>query len=397
MKKNNRIYFDNVSTTPIDKRVLHEIVYHLKNTFGNPGSIHHEGVLAKKALHESRKVVAENLGCRPEEIVFTGGGTESNNIAIQGLVYGLNKKGLAYKNMRVIVSKIEHPSVLEVVKNLKSMGVAVDYLPVLPSGLIDLNCFKKLLKPETVLVSIHYANNEIGVVEPIREIAKILRNFKKQKNKEISNIQKNTTPFFHGDASQAFLYLDSKVESLGVDLLTIDGQKIYGPKGVGALYIKKGTPIEAITFGGHQEEGLRPGTENVPMICGFAKALSIAQSERIREVKRLKKLRNYLMKEILKIGNSKVLINGDLESRLPNNLNLSLSNKDSEFLTLQLDNEGIAVSTKSACADSKNSSYVVEALGRDTFQSRNTLRISLGRYTKINDCKKLLIYLKKYL
>ncbi len=388
---------DNASTTPIDKEVLKEIFYHLQNNFGNPGSIHMEGLLAKKALDNSRKIVAESLGCNKDEIIFTGGGTESNNLAIQGVLDGLKNEGVSYNEMRVIFSKIEHPSVLNIAKKLESMGVIVDYLPVLSSGIVDLESFKKLLRPETVLVSVHYANNEIGVVEPIKEIAKIIRSFRKHKNLESIKQSKNIKPFFHVDASQAFSYLDCKVESLGVDLLTIDGQKIYGPKGVGALYVKKYTPIKSIIFGGHQEGGIRPGTENVPMICGLAHAISLADSLRTKESERVKKMRDYLIKEIKKIGQSKIIINGDLDNRLPNNISLSLLEKDAEFLTLQLDSVGIALSTKSACSESKSSSYVVMALGLNEAQSKNTLRISLGRNTKMDDCKKLLIYLKKYL
>ncbi len=387
-----RVYLDNSATTPIDPRVIKEIFLHFKKTFGNPDSIYHEGVGSKKVLEDSRKNFASLLGAHTDEIIFTSGGTESNNIAILGVVKAFLEKNTT-EECHVIISSVEHASVREVVYELRSSGIKVDEVPVLPNGLVDLQILKKLLKKETALVSVQYANNEMGAIQPIREIAKILKNYrdeKKEKNGE-------NFPIFHTDASQAFCYLDCNVERLGVDLMTLDGQKIYGPKGVGALYVKRGAMISPIIFGGGQERGLRPGTPNVPLIAGLVKAGQICFDEREKETKRLSKLRDWLISEILKIAPKGAIINGDSKERLPNNVNFSVPSIDAEFLVLKLDVAGIAISTKSACLKQEESSYVVSALGGDDWRAKNTIRISLGRFTGYEDLKKLLINLKKYL
>lgn len=397
---NKRIYLDNASTTLIDPRVLHEVSFHLKNTFGNAGSIHSEGVIAKKVLDESRKKVAGILGAHSDEIVFTSGGTESNNLAILGTVAKLldriKNKELRIKNekkIHVITSVIEHSSILECFKELEKKGVEVTYLPVTPEGIVDLVAFKKALRPETVFVSVQYANNEIGTIQPIREISKMLKHFRNN-----LTLSAKRYPLFHTDASQAPVYLDCNVERLGVDLLTLDGHKIYGPKGIGALYIKRGVSILPIIFGGGQERNLRAGTENVPMIAGFAKALEICAGESIKESKRIAVLRDWLLDIILN-NFSKVVLNGDRLNRLPNNINISIPEIDTEFLTLQLDAKGISISTKSACLGHIGNSYVVKVLGGDLWRANNTIRITLGRFTKKSDInffyKKLSEILKK--
>ncbi len=396
-----RVYLDNASTTQIDPRVLKEIVFHLKNTFGNAGSIHKEGVEAKKVLAESRKKIAEFFGAHSDEIVFTSGGTESNNLAILGIFksrFGLSADYLDSKP-HVITTEIEHSSTLECFKQLEKEGVDVTYLSVNEEGIVNLSEFKKALRPETVLVSIQYANNEIGVVQPIREISKALRHFRNNSSAKSLQLKvvENRGAIFHTDASQTPAYLDCNVERLGVDLLTIDGQKIYGPKGVGALYVKRGTLISPIILGGGQEGSLRSGTENVPMIAGLAKAFEICGNEREKESKRLTKLRNYFYSELFKMTGTKMILNGDLKNRLPNNLNFSIKGVDTEFLTLQLDAKGFAVSTKSACLDSGAGSYVIRALGGGSWRSKNSLRITFGRWTTMADCSKLILVLKKIL
>jgi len=387
MSSQKRIYLDNASTTPIDPRVLREVNFHLKNTFGNARSIHSGGVVAKKVLGESRKKVARFFSTHSDEVVFTSGGTESNNLAILGVVSALNKKGISYNKMHVLISAIEHSSIREVVVALKAKGIKVDEVPVLPSGTVDLIVFKKMLRPETILVSIQYVNNEIGAIQPIREISKTLRHFRNS-----LTLNAKRYPLFHSDASQAPCYLDCSVEKLGVDLLTLDGHKIYGPKGIGALYIRRNTAISPISFGGGQEKGLRPGTENIPLIAGLAKALEICSLEMKKEPKRISVLRDWLTGKILKQF-PKIILNGDMANRLPNNINISIPDIDTEFLVLQLDAKGISVSTKSACIESDKGSYVVTTLGGDSWKAKHTLRITLGRFTKKSDIE---AFLKKF-
>lgn len=372
-----RVYLDYASTTPIDKRVLAEFILLSKNYFGNPGSVSKEGVSAKAKLAEARKVVANFLSCRPFEIVFTSGGTESNNLAIFGVVSSLLKKGRKYSDMHIVSSGIEHSSILECLKFLEEKGVLVSYLKVDSRGLVDVKELRKIINEKTVLVSVMFANNEIGVIEPIKEIAKEVRFVRKSRN--------SSYPLFHTDASQVANYEELKVDSLGVDLLTLDGQKMYGPRGVGALYVKSGVSIEPMIFGGGQEDGVRSGTENLSLIGAFAKAVSICEEGRAKEAKRTLLLRDFLIKEIGKIFED-VVFNGDLEKRLPNNVNFSLKNIDTEMLTLRLDSKGFAVSTKSACLGSGVGSYVVQALGAEDWRQKNTIRISIGRYTTKDDC-----------
>jgi cysteine desulfurase len=409
MSNKKKIYLDNASTTPIDPRVLKEVVFHLKNTAGNAGSIHEEGVAAKKVLEESRRKTASFLRAHPDEIVFTSGGTESNNLAILGVVNSFEEKrsdlirrgGQERSDLvhvHAITTAVEHSSVLECFRELEKRGVKVTYLPVSSEGIIDLSVLKKSLRPETFLVSIQYANNEIGAIQPIREISKMLRNFRNQRSKFYVPRFTNY-PILHTDVSQAACYLDCNVEWLGVDLLTLDGHKVYGPKGIGALYVRRGTPISPIIFGGGQEKNLRPGTENVPLIAGLAKALEICAAERDKESLRLTKLRDLMYSNLPRqIGMTKMILNGDLKSRLPNNLNFSIKEVDTEFLTLQLDTKGIAVSTKSACLGESGSSYVVKAITKDvkeSWRARRPLRITLGRWTKKADCQKLVLALRE--
>src|SRR3989344_266166 len=393
---NKRIYLDNAAATQIDHRVFKEVNFHLKNTFGNAGSLHEEGIKAKKVLDSSRIKVAGFFSAHPDEIVFTSGGTESNNLAITGLIARIEnlESGIKNKNkLHAITTKIEHSSVLECFKKLEQSGLYVTYLPVNSKGVVELSDLKKALRPETVLVSIQYANNEIGTIQPIREIAKIIRHH---------NSNKGGSVIFHTDASQAPCYLDCNVEKLGVDLLTLDGHKIYGPKGVGALYIRRGIVIEPAILGGGQEDGLRSGTENVPLIGGLARALEICGAERDIESRRLLKIRDEIHSKIIKNlrMDSKagaIVLNGDLEKRLPNNINISISNLDTTFLTLQLDAAGISVSTKSTCNEGEEGSYVVSSLGGERWRSEKTLRVTLGRFTKKSDIKIFLKFLSGFL
>jgi len=399
------IYLDNASTTPIDSEVFKEMKPFLVEDFGNPSSITAGGVRAKKAVEGARKSVATLLRALPDEIVFTSGGTESNNLAIFGLVKSLESKGLPISKMHFITTNIEHSSVLEPMRELERRGAQVDFVPVESNGIVDLKKIKKALKGNTVLVSVMYANNEIGTVQPISEIAKILRHSSKSINYKLSTINhKLSHPFFHCDASQAPLYLDMHVEKLGVDLLTLDAHKIYGPKGVGALYVKRGVEILPVILGGGQENNLRSTTENVAGIIGLSKAFEIADKQRIKESLRLTKLRNYFYSQILKnlriekVGEvNGVILNGDLEKRLPNNLNISLVGVDTEFLIIQLDNSGVVCSAKSSCLRDEAYSYVVKALGGTEGREISSIRFSLGRGTSKKDIDFTLKILKKLL
>ena len=392
----NRLYFDSAATTPIDPKVLREYVWHLKNTTGNASSISKEGVAAKKVLETSRKEVAASLGARPLEVVFTSGGTESNNLAIMGTFESLGGSDFKTQNgkkFHAITTEIEHSSVLECFRQLEKKGLQVTYLPVSSGGVIDSNVLKKALRPETALVSIQYANGEIGVIQPIREISKVIRDFNSRFAIHASRLKTQ----FHTDVSQAASYLNLSVERLGVDLMTLDSHKIYGPKGVGALYLRSGVKISQITFGGGQEGGMRSGTENVPAIAAFAKALQICAVQREKESLRLATLRDQIYSGLLENIGMEILVNGEMKNRLPNNLNISIRDIDTEFLTLQLDAKGIAVSTKSACVDSDVGSYVVKALGGHPWRSKNTLRISLGRFTTIDQCRNFVRVLRGFL
>lgn len=378
-----RIYLDYAATTPVDARVRRAMEPYCAKEFGNPSSIHAEGNTAKKALDEARTKVARTLEAHAEEIVFTSGGTEANNLTIFGVVSALSGK----RTPHLITTTIEHSSVLEPLRELERQGrAAVSFVPVEPNGIVRSEKIVAALRPHTVLVSVQYANNEIGTIQPIRKIAQGIHNF----NFKTSKLRGFKT-IFHVDACQAPLYLHYLVNALGVDLLTLDAHKIYGPKGVGCLYVRRGTPLAPLIFGGGQEHGLRATTENVPGIVGFAEALRIASAEREKESVHIQKLRDILCTLIRANGSisekCNVVVNGSMErgERLPNNLNLSLPGVDTEMLTLQLDAGGIAVSTKSSCLKDEKSSYVVRALGADASHAESTLRFSLGRATTNKD------------
>ncbi len=388
-----RIYLDNSATTPVDKRVEKAMRAYLHKEFGNPSALYKEGVVAKEAVEQARGDVAESLGAHADEIIFTGSGTESDNLAIAGIVKHKIRQpatltDLGVSKPHIVTSVIEHPAVLEVCKMLERDGVAdVTYVGVNEQGVVDSKEIKEALQLETVLVSIMYANNEVGTIQPVREIAKVIRAWKKQHGGEY--------PYFHTDACQATNYLNMKVLPLGVDLLTINGSKIYGPKGVGALYVKRGTSISPIICGGGQERGLRAGTENVPVIVGFAEAIKSTNKLKEKETTRLTQLRNYFIKGLLANIPSSIL-NGDEEERLPNNVNISIPNIDSEQLVIELDAKGVAASARSACKSRDyESSYVIIALGRISLSNEGGVRFSLGRDTRKRDIDYVLKVLPK--
>lgn len=351
----NRIYLDYAAATPLDKRVKEAMEPYWEDKFANAGAIHGAGIEARKSIEEARKSVALILGSKPTEVFFTSGATESNNLAIFGTAR-LFKKG------HIITSEIEHPSVLEPIKALEKearlpdeQGFDVTYLKVGENGIVNPEDIKKSLKKSTILVSIIYANNKIGTVQPIRAIGKSIKDF----NRKI---------YFHTDACQASNYLNLKVETLGVDLLTLNASKIYGPKGVGVLYKKSGVEIIPQILGGGHELGLRSGTPSTSLIVGLAKALILAQEMKDKEIQRLLELRDYFIKEILtKVSDSK--LNGHSQKRLPNNANFYFKGCNAESLLIKLDLKGVASSVGSACA-----SQPVDS-------SQSSIRFSLGRQT----------------
>ena len=393
---------DYTSLTPIDPRVVSEMKKFSGREYANVSSIYKEGVASKKTIENARITIGDFIGAHSDEIFFTSGGTESNNIAILGAVESLLKDGVQYSEMHIVVSSIEHSSVIETAKYLKSRGVHVDFIPVDKCGVVDLDILKKSLKVNTVLVSIMAVNNEIGTVEPIREIAKIVRDYRKSLHIDVlqeNQVQAgdswrrkvlpeigNHYPLFHTDASQAGLFQELKVEKMGVQLMTLDAGKMYGPRGTGILFKKRNTPISPIIFGGGQEKGLRSGTENVPAIMGFAKAVELVRNERESETQRLQELRKYFI-NTLKTSKLEIIIHGEGAVVSPHIVNIQIPKIDNEFFVLQLDAKGISCSTKSSCLRDADESYVLKAIGADTHTS---IRLSFGRWSRKAHIRKLI-------
>jgi len=388
---NKKVFLDYASTTPVDKKVFKKMKSFFYNSFANAQSIHAEGVLNKKYLNEARSGVARLVQVRDGEIIFTGGGTESINLAILGLAKRVlmeyKSKGLSEKP-HIITTNIEHVAVLESCKSLET-DLDITYLKVNKEGFINSRQIEKELRPTTVLVSVMLANNEIGTVFPIRDISRIIHKFKKQKA-----IEKNSYPFLHTDASQAPNYIDINVNRLGIDMMSLDGSKIYGPKGSGVLVKKKYVQINPISFGGSQEFGLRAGTENLPLIYGFYLALKKTLEIQKEESKRLLKLQKYFINEI-KNKFPKVNINGSIKKRLPNNVNICIPDINAEFIVIKLDNLGISCSSMTACRNlsETSSSYVVESIDKKCGDS--SLRFTMGRNTKKSDLKRVIRALSK--
>ncbi|MBI5152542.1 aminotransferase class V-fold PLP-dependent enzyme [Candidatus Peregrinibacteria bacterium] len=360
------IYLDNAATTQLDRTVLHAMEPYLTDKYGNPSGLYSLGYEGREAIDHARKITADYLGCNAGKIIFTGSGTEANNLALAGAAR-LNKS----KGNHIITTKIEHPSILETCEALEKEGFSVTCLNVDKYGVVRLDELKKALTPKTILVSIMYANNEIGTIEPIEEISKIIKKYKNSAG----------LPYLHTDACQAAGSLTLNVDKLGVDLMTLNAGKIHGPKGVGSLYIRKNTKIEPIIFGGHHEFGLRPGTENVAAIVGFGKALELAQKSIKTDVPRIRNLRDKLINGIMK-RIDKVIRSGHPTQRLPNNVHISIYDIEGEALVLYLDQMNICCGTGSACS-SKNlePSHVLSAIGLPHEIIHGSLRLTLSKYT----------------
>ena len=409
-----RIYFDYAASTPVDPEVAREISLALKNNFGNPGSLHYFGQKAMALVDRSRETIAKAIGAEFREIVFTGSATEANNLALRGAVkffsasapagYSSRQPVFNRKNLplRIIVSSIEHESVLETARDLEKEGIEIIYLPVDKNGIVDLKKLEKSLNERTILVSVMYANNETGTIQPITEIAEIIKNFREKHHPNPYTL--SPIPYFHTDAAQVFQFLDCDVKNLGVDLITLSAHKIYGPKGIGALYVHNQQPttynLQPIITGGKQEFGLRSGTENVALIKGFAKAIELAVKKRNSEKNRIKNLSRYFFKEIKKIVPSAVLNSSKAAKTegLPNILNINFPGYDAESLLIKFDLNGIAVSRGSACiARSSQSSYVLKEMGVSENQQRSSLRFSFGRFTTKEEISSALKIIKKTL
>jgi len=365
------IYFDYAATTPIDKQVLKAMLPYFANRFGNPSSVHCYGQEAESAVDLARRKIATFLGCQMNEAIFTSGATESNNLAITGVMNAVRSKWLIHKP-NIITSLLEHPSVLEAVRQLEQDGVKVYYIKPEKNGIVDANKIAKVINKNTALVSIIYANNVIGTIQPIVEISKVIKEHRKHDTRNSSF----KFPFFHTDATQAINYLNTKVNDLKIDLLTLSGHKIYGPKGIGVLYVRDGVPLRPILYGGGQERGLRSGTLNVPLIVGLSKAIELAGLEiNNRKIDEIKKLRDALIDNILKIEGS--ILGGSRDKRLVNNAYFSFENISAEELIISLDLAGVAVSSGPACsAKAITTSATLSALNID-----NGIRFSLGKFT----------------
>ncbi len=392
--KNKKVYFDYAATTPVDPGAVKAMSPYYSEVFGNPGSIHRFGQEASAALFRARNKISKLINCDYREIIFTGSATEANNLAIIGVV-----KNFVLKNKvkpRIITAQIEHESILETCKNLEKENLAeVVYLPASKEGIVDLKKLELSLNERTVLVSVMYANNEVGSVQPIKEISKIISKFRKNKSSE------QIFPLFHTDAAQAFNYLDCDIKNLGVDMMTLSSQKIYGPKGVGLLYIKnfgnfRGEKfISPIIFGGGQEESLRSGTENIAGIVGFSEAAQISFDVRKKESQRLSKLQEYFLGKLKKYS---FVLNGPKIGiqRLPNNINIYFKGKK-DFI-FKLDMAGFAVSGGSACsARMAKPSHVLKAMGCSDEKAGESLRISFGRQTDKKNIDSLLFVLRNIL
>ncbi len=424
------IYFDYAATTPVDPRVLEAMLpyfgeFKLKakssqleaGLWGNPGSLHSYGQKASAAIFAARQAIAQTIGAHYSEIIFTASATEANNLALRGAlkafslkllaVGGPDSKKLKAKSSqltaqpRIIISGVEHEGILKTAQDLARGGVDVVIIPVSKEGVVDVKKLKSALNERTVLVSVMMANNEVGTIQPISEIAKIIHDFRVLKAKSLK-LEADSYPLLHTDAVQAFNYLKCDVNELGVDLMTLSAQKMYGPKGIGCLYVRSGKkgnfktyPIEALITGGGQEQGLRSGTENVAGAVGFAKAVELVEAMREKESARLMKLRTACISGIKKTWPGAKL-NGSLKERLPNNINIYLPGKSAEEIIVSLDLQGIAVSSGSACtARTPEPSKVLTAMGMNKERATNSLRITLGRPTAEADIAALLAALKK--
>lgn len=375
-----RIYLDHSATTPVDHEVLDAMIPFLTEKFGNASSIHFYGQEARSAIDKARHQVAEIIAARPNEIVFTSGGTESNNLAVRGFVQANEKYG-----KHIITSAIEHSAVKNVCEDLEKRGFEVTYLPVYEDGIVKIGDVQNAIRPDTILISIMTANNEIGTIQPVEEIGKLIRK-QRENGKKI---------WFHTDAVQAVGKIPVNVEEIGCDLLSISAHKLYAPKGIGALYVRRGTRLQKQNIGGHQERELRGGTESVPHIVAFGKACELANNNLIEISNHLRMLRDKFEDGIAEIVTDFVF-NGNRDKRIPSISNISFRFIEGEALLINLDLQGIAVSTGSACSSgSLEPSPIIRAIGRNDELARGAIRFSFGKDNSIEEVDYLLGVLPK--
>lgn len=416
--KKRRVYLDYASSTPTDSAVLDMMKPYFYPKYGNCGAMHTFGQEAQAALDDAREKVSNFFGCDFKEIVFTGSATEANNLAIRGTVKNL-LRAIPKFTPHIIASRIEHASVLETLNDLEKDGVEVTYLNVDKEGLINPDDVTKSIRDNTLLVSIMYVNNEIGTIQPIQQIGQAILDVRKALDGSPNKISKaldiilhknedheenlqhkepllNGAPYFHTDAVQALNYLDCNVAGLGVDMLTFSGHKIYGPKGIGGLYVKSGVDIDPIITGGGQEMGFRAGTENVPYIVGLGMAVEIAGSMRESEAKRLIELRDYFIEEVLKRISAAELNGPKKDNRVSNNANFLFKGCRADKLIIALDEDGIAVSAGATCnIKTATSSETLMALGKTEEESQESIRFTLGRGTTKDELDYVLFHLEK--
>jgi cysteine desulfurase len=436
-----RIYLDYAASTPVDPRVKAAMEPYFSEKFGNAASVHYFGQGASAAIFKARQTIAGVIGAKYDQIIFTGSATEANNLAIRGVIKAPLNANRYTPYPRIIVSAFEHPSILETCRDLKKEVAEVVYLPISRAGFVDLKKLKSALNERTILVSVMYVNNEVGTIQPISEIAKIVRDARNvrvgrigiapNERSDRSSISQRNYPLFHTDAVQAFQYLDCNVDKLGVDLMTLSAHKIYGPKGVGALYIRNQesgignqesgsrnresgstrqiknlkfktvsdlrlvSPI--VTGGGQEPRGLHSGTQNTPAIVGFGKAAEIGETLKAAEFKRITALRGYFWRK-LKKARPAVQLNGSLQQRIPNNLNIYFPGQSAMELMIKLDLEGAAVSAGSACSvGAAEPSAVLLAMGFSKKRALESLRITLGRPVIKNDIDRFVKILLKFI
>ncbi|MFZ2152394.1 MAG: cysteine desulfurase family protein [Minisyncoccia bacterium] len=386
--ENNYLYLDNASATPVDSQILETFHTIQKTYFANPSSIHRLGIEAKKHIDVARKKVATALQARPEEIVFTASATEANNLVIYGVIESAKKEGIAIPH--VITTAIEHASILEPLRNLESQRqITITIVPVTSEGIVEIKSIREALTPETVLVSVIHANNEVGTIQLVREIGKMVEKYREA--------QKSEYPYFHTDSCQAINYLDIRPEAFRIDLCTLNSSKIYAPRGAGILYVRKGVKIDPQIIGGDQEHGMRAGTENTAAIVACGEAIEKTIAMREGESTRLYELQKYGFQKLREeIVNVKVWGSEKGDERLPNNINISVPGIFSEEFVVGLDMKKIAISSKSACGMSEDvGSYVIRALGGTEQESKEAIRISMGRNTTRADIDRLILEMKK--
>ena len=382
-----RIFLDYAAGAPVDREVFGAMEPYFSEVAANPSGIYKEGVAARKAIEDARLELARVLKVREHGVVFTSCGSESNNLALYGSVRHLHEKeSVHFKDIEIISTKIEHPSVLNVLSHLEDIGVTVHYAKLDEEGRIDKEDFKKKLSPKTRLCTFAYANSEIGVVEDVKKLTRIVRLYS-EKNKTAIKV--------HLDASQAALWLPCQLDMLGVDLMTLDAGKCYGPKGVGVLAFRHGIELMGILLGGEQEFGLRAGTENTPLIVGCVRSMVKAQAEHEELAEKTSELRDYFIGELEKQIEG-VKLNGPREGRTPNNVNVSIEGVEGEFAVVTLDEKGIAASTRSACSGSQGGSAVVRELFNDDERAIGSIRFSLGKETKKADLDYVTDVLKEH-